>query len=34
MVADGAIALTRTFCGAYSTAIERVIAAMPPFAAV
>ena len=34
IVADGAIALTRTFCGANSTAIDRVIAAMPPFAAV
>ena len=33
IVADGAIALTRTLCGANSTAIERVIAAMPPFAA-
>ena len=26
--------ITRTFCGANSTAIDRVIAAMPPFAAV
>src|SRR5438270_889451 len=34
IVADGAIALTRTLWGANSTAIERVIAAMPPFAAV
>ena len=34
IVAAGAMALTRTFCGANSTAIDRVIAAMPPFAAV
>jgi len=34
MVADGAIAFTRTRCGANSTASERVSAAMPPFAAV
>jgi hypothetical protein len=34
IVADGAIALTRTLWGANSTAIERVIAAMPPCAAV
>jgi hypothetical protein len=34
IVAAGAMALTRIFCGANSTAIDRVIAAMPPFAAV
>ena len=34
MVAEGAIAFTRTFCAANSTAMERVIAATPPFAAV
>ena len=34
IVADGAMAFTRTRCGANSTAIERVIAATPPFAAV
>src|ERR1700731_4325900 len=31
IVADGAIALTRTLWGANSTAIERVSAATPPF---
>ena len=34
IVADGAIALTQTLCGAQATASERVIAAIPPFAAV
>ena len=33
-VTEGAIALTRILYGAYSTAIERVIEAMPPLAAV
>ena len=33
-VTEGAIAFTRILCGAYSTAIERVIAAIPPLAAV
>ena len=31
VVAAGAMALTRIFCGAHSTAIDRVIAAMRPF---
>jgi hypothetical protein len=34
MVAAGAMALTRTFWGANSTAIDRVIAAIPPFGGV
>src|SRR5580698_10327660 len=33
-VTAGAMAFTRTFCGANSTARDRVIAATPPFAAV
>ena len=33
-VVAGATALTRTLCSAYSTAIDRVIAATPPFDAV
>jgi hypothetical protein len=32
--ADGAIALTQTLCGAQTTASERVIATIPPLAAV
>jgi hypothetical protein len=34
IVAAGAMALTRTLCGANSTAIDRVIAAMQPFATI